>query len=161
MQGNYSVLFQLLCVLMIYEIINMLRMQKWWKNEAAKCKRFHSFHFITSLILCGKFGSPYLGKQPREQRYPFLTVRAVFSCVPTKVCAHILVHAIAHEGCVDAERESALKVYWEKNPCHTGESNLPQWRTGPMLYQLSYIPAPCWGTIQTPRTLSMDPFHWT
>ena len=30
----------------------------------------------------GEFGSPYLGKaqQPQEQRYPFLSVCAVFSC---------------------------------------------------------------------------------
>ena len=36
---------------------------------------------------CGKFGSPYLGRaqQPQEQRYPFLSVCAVFSCVQTTV----------------------------------------------------------------------------
>ena len=34
-----------------------------------------------------KFGSPYLGKaqQPQEQRYPFISVCVVFSCVQTMV----------------------------------------------------------------------------
>ena len=31
-------------------------------------------------------------------------------------CAQMLTHAIAHEGCTDTVRESALKVDWEKNP---------------------------------------------
>ena len=41
----------------------------------------------TSLSLAGKFGSPYLGEaqQPQEQRYPFLSVCAVFSCLQTMV----------------------------------------------------------------------------
>ena len=52
-------------------------------------------------------------------------------------------HAIAHEGCADTVRESALNVdSGRKIPCRTGESNLRQWRAGPTLYQLSYIPAP-------------------
>ena len=35
----------------------------------------------------GKFGSPYLGKaqQPQDQRFPFLSVCAVFSSVRTTV----------------------------------------------------------------------------
>ena len=38
-------------------------------------------------------------------------------------------------------RESALKVdSGRKIPCRTGESNLPERRAGPTLYQLSYIP---------------------
>ena len=39
--------------------------------------------FWYCIIPYRKFGSPYLGKvlQPRQQRYPFLSVRAVFSCV--------------------------------------------------------------------------------
>ena len=38
-------------------------------------------------VLCGKFRSPYLGKaqQPQEQRYPFLSVCAAFTCVQTMV----------------------------------------------------------------------------
>ena len=49
-------------------------------------------------------------------------------------CAMMLMHAIAHEGCTDTERESALKVdSGKKIPCRTGESNLRQRRDGPML----------------------------
>ena len=50
---------------------------------------------------------------------------------------------IAHGGCTDTVRESALKVdSGRKIPCRTGEPNLRRWRAGPMLYQLSYIPTP-------------------
>ena len=46
-------------------------------------------------------------------------------------------------GCTDTVRESALKVNsGRKISCRTGESNRPQWRAGPTLYQLSYIPTP-------------------
>ena len=56
--------------------------------------------------------------------------------------AQMLMHAIAREGCTDTIRESALNVVsGRKIPCHIGESNLPQRHAGPMLYQLSYIPA--------------------
>ena len=42
---------------------------------------------------------------------------------------------------MDTITESALKVdSGEKIPCRTGKLNLPRWRAGPMLYQLSYIP---------------------
>ena len=43
-------------------------------------------------VPCGNFGSPYLGKsqQPEEQRYPFLSVCAAFSCVPTMVWLPVL-----------------------------------------------------------------------
>ena len=56
-------------------------------------------------------------------------------------CAQMLMHAIAH-GCVRTHvRESALKVdSGRKIPCRTGDSNLPQRRAGPTLYQPSYIP---------------------
>ena len=30
-------------------------------------------------------------------------------------CAQLLMHAIAHGGCTDTVRESALKADWEKN----------------------------------------------
>ena len=50
-------------------------------------------------------------------------------------------HAIAHGGCTDTVRESALKVdSGRKIPCRTGESNLRRRCAGPILYQLSYIP---------------------
>ena len=51
--------------------------------------------------------------------------------------------AIAHEGCTDTVREFTLKVDSERKiSCRTGESNLPQRRASPTLYQLSYLPAP-------------------
>ena len=62
-------------------------------------------------------------QQPQEQRYPFLTLHAVFSCVQTKVwlpvlgifnVRRMLMHANAPGGSKDTERESALKVDWEK-----------------------------------------------
>ena len=41
------------------------------------------------VVLCGKFGSPYLGKvgQSEEQRYPLLSVCAVFVCLNTAMAA--------------------------------------------------------------------------
>ena len=43
-------------------------------------------------------------------------------------------------GCMDAVRESALKVdSGRKLPCSTGESNLCQRLAGPTHYQLNYI----------------------
>ena len=46
---------------------------------------FFFFFFSASLSLTGNFGSSYLCKaqQPQEQRYPFLSVFAAFSCVQT------------------------------------------------------------------------------
>ena len=45
------------------------------------------------------------------------------------------------QGRTDTVKESALEVdSGRKIPCHTGESNLCQWRAGLMLYQMSYIP---------------------
>ena len=45
-------------------------------------------------------------------------------------------------GCTDTVRESALKVdSGGEIPFRTGESNLRQHRAGPMLHQLSYMPA--------------------
>ena len=59
-------------------------------------------------------------QQPQEQRYPFLTVGAGYSCIQTNIwlpvlgicvaCAQTLAHAIAQEGNTDTVRESALKV---------------------------------------------------
>ena len=49
-------------------------------------------------------------------------------------CAQMLMHAIAHGGVRTHVRESALKLdSGRKIPCRTGESNLRQWRDGPML----------------------------
>ena len=58
-------------------------------------------------------------------------------------CAQLLMHAIAHGGCTDTERESALKVdSGKKIPCRTGESNLCQRRAGPMLKPAELHPIP-------------------
>ena len=55
--------------------------------------------------------------------------------------AQRLMHAIAHDGCTDTVRESAVKVdSGRKVPCRDRESNLPQRRAGPTFCQLSYIP---------------------
>ena len=44
-------------------------------------------------------------------------------------------------GCTDTARECAEKVDSGRTVLHrTGDSNLPQRRAGPTLYQLSYIP---------------------
>ena len=57
-------------------------------------------------------------------------------------CAQMLMHAIAHAGVRTHVRESSLKVdSGRKIPCRTRESNLRKWRAGPMLCELSYIPA--------------------
>ena len=57
------------------------------------------------------------------------------------MCALILMHAIADEGCTDTIGESALKVdSGRKIPCLTRESNLRQQCAVPTLYQGSYIP---------------------
>ena len=46
------------------------------------------------------------------------------------------------QGCTDTERVSALKVdFGRKIPRYSRELNLCWQRAGPMLYQLSYIPA--------------------
>ena len=63
-------------------------------------------------------------------------------CMEFLMCAQVFIHDIAHEGCVNTIRESALEVdCGEKSPCHAGGSNLRQYCTSlfsRMLYQLSY-----------------------
>ena len=66
------------------------------------------------------------------------------------MCTQMLMHANAHEGCMDTVRESALKVSsGEKSLAAIGELNLPQWQAGLSLYQLSYIPAHICGIANT------------
>ena len=73
------------------------------------------FNYYYSIVLCRKFVSPYLHKvqQLQGQCYPFLSVCAVFSCVQTMVgcqclrfltCTLMLMHAIAHRGCITTVR---------------------------------------------------------
>ena len=59
------------------------------------------------------------------------------------MCALMLMHGIAHEGCTDTVRESALKVdSGRKIPRHSMESSLPQRCAGLTHYHLSYILSP-------------------
>ena len=93
------------------------------------------FHFLYSTVPCWKFGSPYLGKaqQPQELRYPFLSVCVVLPCVRQwcgwqclrfLTCTQTLMHAIAHGGCTDTVRESALKFgSGRKIPSRPRDSN--------------------------------------
>ena len=128
------------------------------RGHADKCNIDRNkalFYSSTSFIPCGKFGSPYLRKATSAARaalpipnsacgiFVCPNKRYGCQCLGSLTCAQMLVHAIAHEGCTDTVRESALRANsGRKIPCRTGESNLRQRRAGPTLYQLSYIPAP-------------------
>ena len=119
------------------------------------------------IIPCMKFRSLYPSKaqQPQEQRYPFLSVCAVVSCVMVLVMAwlpmfgilntcarELLMPAIAHGGCTETVRESALEVDFgeekkkkKKIPCCTGDSDPLQhhaWLFNRTFYQLSYQALP-------------------
>ena len=100
-----------------------------------------------------KFRSPHLGKaqQLQEQCYPFLSACVVFSCVQIMLwlpvfgiwmCAQVLMHVIAHGGCMDTVRESALGADSGREiPCRTWDSNPPQYCTWLFcwtLYKQSY-----------------------
>ena len=118
---------------------------------------FFAFYFTTLLshrdFSHGKFGLLSPGKASCDSRATQPTVHA--GCFSVSIihrtltwitgsltCAQMLMHAIAHGGVITDVRESALKVgFGRKIPCRTGESNLRQRCAGPMLYQLSYIPA--------------------
>ena len=105
------------------------------------------------IVPCGKFGSPYPGKaqQPREQRYLFLPVCAVISCVQTMVWLPVfgIVNVrkgvtdacdTAHGDCMDIVRESALEVdCGRKIPCRTGDSNPRQYCT--LAFQSDSLPS--------------------
>ena len=117
---------------------------------------FYTDFFQYFFVPCRKFGLPYLGKaqKPQEQRYPFLSVCVVFSCVQTMVWLpvfgifNMLTDVDACDctrGCTDTLRESTLEVdSGRKIPCCTRDLNLGQYCTWlfsqRMLYQLSY---PC------------------
>ena len=103
---------------------------------------FFKFYFRFSLSLVGNWGIgvAFSGKvqQPQEQRYPFLSVCAVVSCVQTIVCgcqclgfltcAQLLMHAIAQGSYTDTVRESALGVNsGRKIPWRTGDWNPRQY----------------------------------
>ena len=100
-----------------------------------------------------KLGLPSQGKASRDSRATKPTAhagcfsvsiihRTLTSTTGSLTCTQMKIHAIAHGGCTVTVRESALKVdSGRKIPCRTGESNVRRRHAGPMLYQLSYIPA--------------------
>ena len=75
-------------------------------------------------------------------------------------------HAIAHEGCTDIVRASALKAdSGRKIPCRTGEFSPCQQRAGLTLCQLSYILAPffaCFACLRKQGYVSplLTTIHW-
>ena len=62
-----------------------------WPVSSAQCVFFSSFFFFFKVLLCSLretiFRSSYLGKaqQPQAQRYPFLSMCVIFSCLQTVV----------------------------------------------------------------------------
>ena len=87
----------------------------WWASSI-----FFLLFLQYLIVPCGKFKVPYLGtaQQPQEQRYPLLSVCAVFFLSKQRYgCqglgflrrTQMLMHATAHGGCVDAVRETALE----------------------------------------------------
>ena len=88
----------------------------WWASSI-----FFLLFLQYLIVPCGKFKVPYLGtaQQPQEQRYPLLSVCAVFFLSKQRYgCqglgflrrTQMLMHATAHGGCVDAVRETALEA---------------------------------------------------
>ena len=88
----------------------------------------------------GKFGLPSLGKASCDrvalpkQRCSDMHCGIFNVRTDVKACD-------CARGCTDTVRESALQVdSGRKISCRTGKLNLRRRRTGPMFYQLSYIP---------------------
>ena len=89
---------------------------------------FYFFIYFTTVLSHAdfshrKFGLFSLGKASRK------------SCYPTCMWLHMQVYG----HCMVCERVCAESWLWEKFPCHTRESNLPQLPASPTLYHLSYI----------------------
>ena len=78
----------------------------------------------------------------RVQYFRLSQQRCICKCLGFLTCVQTLTHAIAHGGCTDTVRESALVVDCvRKNFCCTGDSNLHQycaWLLSWAFYQLSY-----------------------
>ena len=111
---------------------------------------FYHYLFYYFIVPCWKLGSPYPSKaqQPQEQRYPSLSVCAVFPCVQTRIWLPVFG---IFNVCSDADEcdftrglygESALRAdSWRKIPCRTRDSNPRQywawWLFSRTLYPLS------------------------
>ena len=79
------------------------------------------------------------------QHFPVCKQWCGCHCLVFSTCVQMLMHAIAHGGCTDTVRESALKVHSKKIPSRTGDSNPSQyfaWRFGRMLYPLTSTSPP-------------------
>ena len=119
------------------------------KRTEQLCAYIHSFIFPHEKNRVAFPGESQL----RQSRATHLRVHAGCFCVSIiqrtltwstgfLTCAQMLMHAVAHEGVRTHVRESALQEEsGRKIPRRTGESNLPQRRDGPTLYQLSCNPA--------------------
>ena len=125
-------------------------------REQVHVYEFSILSFLVLLLLllvlhCSlrKFGSPYLGEtqQPQEQGYPFLSVCAVFSCVPTMVWLPMF---RIFNVCTEVNARSCTwglyrhwREHWKltgrKIPCRIRDLNPHQycaWFVSQMLYQL-------------------------
>ena len=111
--------------------------------------------------VCVRASLPFKGNSDRLSRARHNTTRAALP-IPTSVCSisvcpnsamaasvwglltctQMLMHAIAHGGCTDTVRETALEVdSGRKVPCRTRDSNPRQhcaWLFSRLLYRLSY-----------------------
>ena len=78
----------------------------------------------------------------RVQYFRLSKQRCICKCLGFLTCAQTLMHAIAHGGCTDTVRESALEVDCvRKIFCCTGDLNLHQycaWLLSLAFYQVSY-----------------------
>ena len=83
----------------------------------------------------------------------FIILRKLTWTTGSLTCAQMWMHAIAHGGYEHRKRVCTEIDSGRKIPCRTEESNLRRWSAGPMLYQLSYIPA-CKGTSKYLRQIN-------
>ena len=115
----------------MYKVGNREKQRLHKQQQYAVAHNLHSIHFHhgtvfffspTLFIPCGKFGSPYLGKATAAARaalpipnsacgiFACPDKRYGCQCLESLTSAQMLMPAIAHEGCTDTVKESALKV---------------------------------------------------